>query len=703
VRLSPRLRWDRGISQGWVAAAAYGGVTVVMTWPLARGLARDVASDLGDSLYYMWAIAWDCTQFLAILAGDLGRIRTFFNANVFHPEPLSLVYSDHMIAQAAQALPLYVLSGNLILCYNVLFLSTFVLCGLGTYLFVRELTGNARAAFVAGLLFAFAPYRLGHSGHLNLLSVHWTPLALYALRRYFDTGRRLPLAGAATALFAQNLSSGYYLLYFMPFVAAYVVWEIAARRVWNRHRMWIELTAAAVIVAAATAPFLVPYLLLRDRLPALRDVREVARHSADVYGYLTASPVLRFWGDTLRMFPRPEGDLFPGLIPVALAVIGIVAWAKRGATGATRTTGAAGTGADGSRGREWPARVFLVVGLGYVVLATAVIYQRRIAIDMGPVTASASDVMRLLAFAAGALTIAATLSRRVRSVAVRMARAPESWVLGLLVAAWWLSLGPAPTSLGRPIELAAPYAILFEHVPGFAGTRVPARYAMIVAFALAVLAGFGLHAIDRRRWGTPVLIVAGLGFLAEVNVLPFPVNRVMSLQTLATPEARVYPSADAPRVYAAVRQLPHPAVLVEFPFGRPDYDRRAMYYSTAHWRPLVNGYSGFYPPDYGRLAFFLSDVPRRPELAWEALRQRGVTHALVHEAAYLEGEGVRVSTSFRAAGATEIFRDGSDALFALPGPPVALRRLRLLPGEAEQRAAEGIVEDAQPPAFHPQR
>ena len=71
-----------------------------------------------------------------------------------------------------------------------------VLSALGTYLFVREVTGSARAAFVAGLLFAFAPYRMGHSAHLNLLSVQWAPFALYGLRRYFDTGRRTPLAGA---------------------------------------------------------------------------------------------------------------------------------------------------------------------------------------------------------------------------------------------------------------------------------------------------------------------------------------------------------------------------------------------------------------------------------------------------------------------------------------------------------------------------
>jgi hypothetical protein len=648
------------ITRAWGAALGYTAAALVMTWPLSRGLARDVASDLGDTLYYIWAIGWNCRQFLAILAGDIGRIPTFFNANIFHPEPLTLVYSDHMIPQAAQALPLYVLSGNLILCYNLLFLSTFVLCGLGTYLFVRELTGNGRAAFIAGLMFAFAPYRLGHLPHLNLLSIQWAPFALYGLRRYFDTGRRLALAGAAAALVLQNLSSGYYVLYFLPFAGLYALWEIAARRAWRTRRIWLDLSAAAVFVAAATAPFLVPYFLLQNRLPALRELPDVAKHSADVYGYLTAPAGLRLWGGTLRAFPRNEGELFPGLLPIACALVGIGRWIVQAAA-AEETP----SGSSAPRARDWLARASLVVGLAYVVIATAVVYRRRITIDLGVLALDARDVSRLLATAGGAFIIALALSRRVRRFAVSMARAPEAWAVAVLVAAWWLSLGPAPTSLGRPLEIAAPYAFLFEHVPGYAGTRVPARFAMIVAFALAILAGFGLRAIDRRTFGTPALAAVGFAFLAETCVLPFPVNVARPVRNFATPEPRVHLRADAPPVYEAVRRLPTDAVLVEFPLGPGEYDRRAMYYSTMHWRGLVNGYSGFYPPAYQRLMPILSDAPRRPE-SWNLLGEYGVTHALVHEGAYLDGEGSRVSQWLRASGAAEIYRDRGDALFALP-------------------------------------
>ena len=106
------------------------------------------------------------------------------------------------------------------------------------FLLVRELTGNAAAAFVGGLLFAFAPYRLPQSSHLQVLSSQWMPFVLYGLHAVLRRRDALrPLAGATAALVAQNLSCGYYLLYFSPFAAAYVaVGSVADAAGWRDRR-----------------------------------------------------------------------------------------------------------------------------------------------------------------------------------------------------------------------------------------------------------------------------------------------------------------------------------------------------------------------------------------------------------------------------------------------------------------------------------
>lgn len=239
------------------------------------------------------------------------------------------------------------------------------------------------------------------------------------------------------------------------------------------------------------------------------------------------------------------------------------------------------------------------------------------------------------------------------------------FVVGLLAAAW-LSLGPAPRSLGRPLELVAPYRMLFEYVPGFEGIRVPARFGMIAVFMLTVLAGYGAAALARSRMGRRALLVLSAAFLLEGTHQPFVVNGMTPPRDFNAPQARLHRPARAPAIYHEMARQPPDSVVVELPLGQPDYDLRAMYYSTVHSRPVVNGYSGFFPPHYGRLTIALSEIPRHPDVSTRALRVSGATHVIFHEAAYRGSEGADTAAVLRQAGAAELFRDGSDVLFRLP-------------------------------------
>ena len=195
-------------------------------------------------------------------------------------------------------LPVYAISRNPILSYNVAFLSTFVLSAIGMFLFVRALTGSSSAAFLAGLAFGFAPYRFGTLPHLQVLSSMWMPFVLLGFHRFFESRRAAPLAGAAAAWLAQNLSCGYYLLFFSPAVALYVALEITRRRLWSDGRVLSRVALAIVAVGIGTAPFLVPYWQLRHLGFSPRSLAETTRYSADVLGYATADLGMWLWGRT---------------------------------------------------------------------------------------------------------------------------------------------------------------------------------------------------------------------------------------------------------------------------------------------------------------------------------------------------------------------------------------------------------------------
>jgi hypothetical protein len=627
-----------------VAFLVYVAVTIVMTWPLAVGLTRSLPGDFGDPLFTSWVLAWDATH--------LGP--GWWSANIFAPHPLSLAYSEHFLPQALQTLPIYLLTNNPILCYNLLFLSTFALSGLGMFLLGCELTGSTAAGFVAGLAFAFAPYRIASIPHLQVLSSAWMPFVLFGLHRHFATGRMRPLAGAAAAWLVQNLSCGYYLLFFSPAVALYLLWELTRRGLWTDRRSLVRVGAAVALVFAATVPFLLPYLELRQLGFDARSLAETRRFSADVYAYLTADPNLRVWGSIAQAWPHAEGLLFPGLTIIVLAAVGL-----------SRPDGTAEIAEHRSSLGSWRApRFLLIVAASGLLLAVLLGYSIRLP---GLKVTSLSRVL-VVCGVAGALFLAA--SRDTRAAARRWLLAPAGIFSVITGFAIVMSFGPDIHAMGRSVTTTNLYALFYDHVPGFDGVRVPARYAMIVTLGLAALAALGVARIDRRHRGRVTAFAAAL-ILAEAWAVPIPINQNATgykQPGLAPLPASLATGAAVPAVYAYVASLPASAVVIELPLGEPAFDIRYMFYSTRHWKRLVNGYSGGAPADYGVLTESLQDLFDRPDRAWRALIDSTATHAIVHEASYTGEGAVRIEDWLRANGAREAAAFATDRVFLVPVP-----------------------------------
>jgi hypothetical protein len=646
------------------ASAWYLVGTLATTWPLALGLTRDIPWDLGDSVLNAWILQWGADHALAFLGGRLSAFSGYWSPGIFYPEPLALAYSEHLTAQVVQILPVYAMTGSIILSYNLLFMSTFVLSGLGMFLLVRELTGSARAAFVAGMIYAFSPLRIGQFSHLQVLSAQWMPFVLYGLRRYVDTQRIAPLAGATVALVAQNLSCGYYLLYFPPFAAVYLLVEVARRRRWRDRRMWTRIGLSAAVVSVVTVAFLLPYAAVRARGFEPRALRDIVRFSADVYSYLTTHGSQWLWGRILQIYPKPEGELFPGAVALLLAAVGVLASAAR-LRAATRSA------AGSSHAPRW-RRVIVGVLTGVLAVQAAallaVIATGGVSYRFALLAIRATSVGRPLLVGLAAIIALAWLSPRVRVAARQACQSPIAFALLALVCAWALSLGPRPESLGRHLADWGPYAWLNDYVPGFDGLRVPARYGVLVTLFLAMLSGYGVRAIERaRNVGALALVVVSMVVLAESTSAPIAINGVSPLATVRTPSGPLLTGERTPPVYRAVSALPADAVLVEFPFGIEDYELRYMLASAVHRRPLLNGYSGGNPLSYTQNRAVFERILANPDRAWAGLRTAGVTHVIVHEGVFLADEGPRVSAWLSQQGASLIGSFGDDKLFRVGG------------------------------------
>ncbi|MEW5982380.1 MAG: hypothetical protein AB1806_08415 [Acidobacteriota bacterium] len=190
-----------------------------------------------------------------------------------------------------------------------------------------------------------------------------------------------------------------------------------------------------------------------------------------------------------------------------------------------------------------------------------------------------------------------------------------------------LSFGPAVPG----------YAWLYASIPLLQGVRGAARFGFLMLVAVAVLGGFGVSVL-RARWGGRTWWPIAAGLLVVV----------LNVEALRAPLA-YRPFDGVPGVYDVLANEPH-AIVAEFPFFRPDaVFRNASYVlnSTAHWRKLVNGYSGFTPASYVRHAERLRDFPG--DNSRSLLDELGVTHVVVHFAEYGE-HAERMRSAVAAAG-----------------------------------------------------
>jgi hypothetical protein len=172
------------------------------------------------------------------------------------------------------------------------------------------------------------------------------------------------------------------------------------------------------------------------------------------------------------------------------------------------------------------------------------------------------------------------------------------------------------------------YHFLYEAVPLLQGIRASVRFGYLVLAAVAALAAFGLAAMRVRLVDRPglrlALSVASL-LLVTVEAARLPVG--------------YSPVHRTPGVYRLLATKPVNA-MVELPLFTADAisrNRIYMLHATVHWKPLLNGYSGFIPTSYRRHADALRSFPDPDSL--EYLRQLGVTHVVVHENLFLEVRG----------------------------------------------------------------
>jgi hypothetical protein len=264
-------------------------------------------------------------------------------------------------------------------------------------------------------------------------------------------------------------------------------------------------------------------------------------------------------------------------------------------------------------------------------------------------------VLALLGGMGTVTTVAAPIARAVRII------------FGVLCGvAVILSLGPYLVIPGTSARIPLPYLALHYAVPGWAGMRVPARFALLAVLAATPLAALGAIWIGERiarsrrvqRWRAriPALVSLALAalFLGELGMKPLPL-----VPSPTEPEV--------PRVYSWLAGT-GAGPLLELPLDQPS-DQRYSLLSTTHWRQIVNGRSGFMPPTHDDLRAVLATFPSPRALEYAAAI--GLGTIVVHAGHVSVDQRARLRVAEEAGSVHRVAEFGEDLAYGIGGTSVA--------------------------------
>ncbi len=592
----------------------YAALTCLLSYPLSFNAASVLLADDPDAHLYLWTMGWNAHAFVSQPLG-------IFDANIYHPERLTLAYSENLIGTALFAAPVLWATGNPVLALNVALLATPVLCGLGVFVLARRLGLGTAAAVVGGLVFAFSPARFFRLSQPHVTAVQWVPFMLAFLHAYLDRGRPRDLRAAAGFFSLQAVTTGHGAVFALLAAVSLLGWRMLHGEPVAAARRLRDLGVAGALLLLPAILVYLPYRLVQDDLGLRRTLVDWA---PTPQSFLASPSVVHTWlaGWLPGAHPHDAASafLFPGLVPLALALLAF--WWRSPGVGER----------SASRPRGW---MRVATGLELVALAAVGVALYAAFVEPirwrvgGAVVFTARDPWRAASVALILWTTRAALARVAPFAPVQRAR----WLLERW-RSWSAAVRSRPgpfyvllTLLGLGLSMGPPLGLwpLVYWLPGLSFVRAPSRFMVVAVLGLAVLAAIGLERL-RERVAAPhrrmvVALVAAL-FLIESSGAPL----------LTVPF-----DAKPPAVDRWLDAQPRPFVVAEVPVYPVERSQTVfMLHAMAHWQKTVHGYSGGQPKLHDELYALMRSFP--DDASVSRLLELGVDFVVVHPALYEPGQ-----------------------------------------------------------------
>ena len=307
-------------------------MTIVITWPLASNMTHSVVGSIGDNIYFVWLIKWFQKALFEL------HVSPLFVPFLNYPQGWYLAYTDITPAMVLTGLPAALLGGATF-GYNFSMFASFVLSGLGMYIWVRKLTGSSAAGIISGTAYAFLPYRMAHFliGHLNLSGTQWFPFYFMGLTDLIQMKKFSwkPILLTAVSLGLIGLTSIHYLYMTLLISVIYIFGALILinRRLIRDLQFWKSIALSLLFSTPLLFLGIYPFLQV-FRLGAMpnRTLSYVSQFSASPTDFILPSTQHFLFGQWVGdHFDRSlwiEATLYLGIVVCGLALLAFFAQKK---------------------------------------------------------------------------------------------------------------------------------------------------------------------------------------------------------------------------------------------------------------------------------------------------------------------------------------------------------------------------------------
>lgn len=269
-------RVSKFTQRNWVGIAVIILLTTIFFWPVLSRL--NSYSPGGDAMFNAWEMRRN--QNCILRKG----CPSYTTANIFYPNKDTMLYSETQLSAGFVTLPLYWVTQNPLLAYNLLTIISFFLSGLFMYLLAKHLSrGKEAASIIAGLIFEFAPIRMASIFHLQNLSIFCLPFAVLLILKFFERNSRTYLYGLFVSLVYVFYASWVQMIFVLIVVGIFVLSMFLMKNIDRRKFILVICTITLAVIS--TLPLAREYIRFSKANKATFSISEQILYSSDAKDY----------------------------------------------------------------------------------------------------------------------------------------------------------------------------------------------------------------------------------------------------------------------------------------------------------------------------------------------------------------------------------------------------------------------------------